>query len=822
MSVTVRQTGGFISLLMLTTVLGCSQLGTQLPRSFPFPARADDLRVGEFWATEPHNQGTDAHDLWVIRGEPYGDLSPEGRGGPPNTSKNCDSYAYGRPIYAIADGSVVRCWRNAPEAEFGYIHSGFYDKTIRAMGNYLTVQLTTGECVRYSHLQPGTIPEALCPYDDTFTPVDDFRVQIVAKNQRPFVRKGQRIGFLGNSGNACKPHLHIHVNRSGINKEVADTCNSTSPLAFDSLLVREVDRPDEPWERLRNQALPATVVAIAPNFSDQLSEIVRYGIPSGDFQHYADQISGSGYVTSWIDGFGYGDGSLINGIFHRGTGARQRTFWGLDDDRYQQAFEQLRDQGLNLAQLDSYRRGDEIVHAAIFREDAPEVTAYHNRTLDEHQELFDDLKADGWRPVSISPTWLGGRRRFAAFYNREGGAFISNSILDLGDFEESHADNQTQGYRLRYFNSHTDGDDKPWLSAIWRTGPAAETVTELGLTRAAFQAKYDKRRSQGSKLLFVTGYSTGLSDRYSGHWELAEEERIGRWYISAGGTDSWREINRSDYQVDQLAFCDFDGDGRTDVFRADGGRWHVSSGGTGPWQHINSSKLGVDALRFADFDGDGKCDVFTTFQGGWHVSYGATGHWEKINTSQATVDQIRLGDFNGDGRSDVFTTFGGGWNVSYGGTNKWQRINTSDTTVDRVRLGDLNKDGKTDVFAAFNGGWNMSSSGTARWERINNSNVTVDDLQLADLNGDGYADVFSVFNGGWHVSYAGRTKWRLFARSKASLKELRFGDFDGNGTTDVFRWSETMPSLQVDTTEAVACKTTPSFQVDTTKAVACQ
>ena len=46
-----------------------------------------------------------------------------------------------------------------------------------------------------------------------------------------------------------------------------------------------------------------------------------------------------------------------------------------------------------------------------------------------------------------------------------------------------------------------------------------------------------------------------------------------RWYVSDGGTGNWQEINTSGYRVDKLAFADFDGDGKTDVFRADGTKW---------------------------------------------------------------------------------------------------------------------------------------------------------------------------------------------------------------------------------------------------------
>src|ERR1700691_1586730 len=55
------------------------------------------------------------------------------------------------------------------------------------------------------------------------------------------------------------------------------------------------------------------------------------------------------------------------------------------------------------------------------------------------------------------------------------------------------------------------------------------------------------------------------------------------WVYSPCGRREWRYLNDSSIKLSGLAFGDFDGDGKTDVFSQEGSQWLVFSGGTGPW-----------------------------------------------------------------------------------------------------------------------------------------------------------------------------------------------------------------------------------------------
>ena len=80
----------------------------------------------------------------------------------------------------------------------------------------------------------------------------------------------------------------------------------------------------------------------------------------------------------------------------------------------------------------------------------------------------------------------------------------------------------------------------------------------------------------------------------------------GRWLVSDGGTSGFTQIGASGYNQSDLAFGDFNGDRKTDVFLANGADWYVSYGGTSAWAKINGSNYKLSDLAVGDFNGDGK------------------------------------------------------------------------------------------------------------------------------------------------------------------------------------------------------------------------
>jgi murein DD-endopeptidase MepM/ murein hydrolase activator NlpD len=99
--------------------------------------------------------------------------------------------AYGQPVYAPCDGTVIAVRDGLPDQVPGTVVPQ------PAEGNEVVIDTGT-ERVRLCHLRPGTVR--------------------VAKGQP--VRAGDLLGAVGNSGNSSEPHLHIEASRDGLGVEL--------------------------------------------------------------------------------------------------------------------------------------------------------------------------------------------------------------------------------------------------------------------------------------------------------------------------------------------------------------------------------------------------------------------------------------------------------------------------------------------------------------------------------------------------------------------------------------------------------------------------
>ncbi len=297
----------------------------------------------------------------------------------------------------------------------------------------------------------------------------------------------------------------------------------------------------------------------------------------------------------------------------------------------------------------------------------------------------------------------------------------------------------------------------------------------------------------------------------------------GQFRYSPSGTGGWIYLSPTPSPtvtppwspVSDLRFGDFDGDNRTDVFRAYGSQWQFSSGGLGSWQNLATDSLPLTDLRFSDPYGDARdnfktnpyadrrTDIFSvSFIGGtnqWRFSAGGAGSWQNLSADPLPLTDLRFGDFNGDGITDVFSLISMGgtnqWRYSPSGTGAWINLASDPTPLHDLRFGDFDGDGRTDVFSvvpidgAFQ--WRFSPGGTGAWVNLATDSTPLHDLRFGDFDGDGRTDVFSLLSIGgtyqWRYSSGGTGAWQNLASDPASLHELRFGDFDGDNRTDVFR-----------------------------------
>jgi hypothetical protein len=98
-----------------------------------------------------------------------------------------DWIGYGAEITAVAPGTVVEVVRDLPNVTPGKNPEGLTIAQIA--GNRVIIDMGSGHYAMYAHLAPGSVQLHVGDY----------------------VRQGQKLGLLGNTGNSSAPHLHFQV-----------------------------------------------------------------------------------------------------------------------------------------------------------------------------------------------------------------------------------------------------------------------------------------------------------------------------------------------------------------------------------------------------------------------------------------------------------------------------------------------------------------------------------------------------------------------------------------------------------------------------------
>lgn len=128
------------------------------------------------------------------------------------------------------------------------------------------------------------------------------------------------------------------------------------------------------------------------------------------------------------------------------------------------------------------------------------------------------------------------------------------------------------------------------------------------------------------------------------------------------GTDSWQEINLSDYGGGDVDIYDMDGDGDLDILTTKGWIECPQDAFVQDWKFHSINNLGGETVKAGDLDNDGKADILSADSA--HVQ--GKLYWLKMTTSlfdpvweKREIDpvcgthKLQIADFNRDGHADI-------------------------------------------------------------------------------------------------------------------------------------------------------------------------
>ena len=155
------------------------------------------VRGGRWFVTNGYSNDADhrrfvtvSGDLFIPQrfGADFLRLGEDGNNATPERPlRNECFHSYGEPLYAVADGEVVRVKRDLDDNGAGADPGPLAWSALP--GNHVVLRLDEGVFALYAHLQGTSVA--------------------VEEGQR--LERGDFIGRIGNSGNVSAPHLHFHM-----------------------------------------------------------------------------------------------------------------------------------------------------------------------------------------------------------------------------------------------------------------------------------------------------------------------------------------------------------------------------------------------------------------------------------------------------------------------------------------------------------------------------------------------------------------------------------------------------------------------------------
>lgn len=445
-------------------------------KSFSLPFRAYDLRSDEVWeSASTHGGGSQvfAYDMGV-QGYDDGKWSSllPGKSG----NANSDYRIWGKPIYAMADGVVIRFDNNVVN------NPKPGEKAAGGGGNHFLIR--HGDYIAlYAHMQKGSLNDDL---------LKDGAV----------VKEGDFLGLAGNSGNSTGPHLHIHVL-----KETDPETGYFRPLIFNTgYTIEKTGFPNlstnANWVKLNNLAIPG----------------------------YEGKRS---FIWPGNDKPQFGNTKTFTGVWRAGTD--KHYLWsGVDKTGIVSKNNSLKNEGLRLVDLDVTNQGGSIKYSGAWRAGSGKTFLQPGTSWAAFTQEWDNLSKDGYRLIDLEVYTDDGQTKFAGVYGEGTDGYYLYAGMTQAEFNAKWSELNGKNQRLVDIEVYKDGGSVKY-AGVWRSGSDAYALYHYN-SWSAFTDKWKEMNAQGLRLVDMSILTDGGNTYYSGVYRAGS----GGYYLWQSNWNSFK------------------------------------------------------------------------------------------------------------------------------------------------------------------------------------------------------------------------------------------------------------------------------------------
>lgn len=419
---------------------------------------------------------------------------------------NSDYYIYGKPVYAVSDGAIVNCWRNAPQnprpfsseldnpydgmplSEQTWLHPDTRAGKVFGSGNFIMVREANGNFVHYAHAQPGSIPKKLCPHNDVYlSPATWDADSAVPPAQQVKVKRGDFLFKVGNAGTSSAPH--IHLDRTQPNKATSVMLLFRNGLA-NPLTSFYGNLKNAEWTSFAGQQIPPGPGLVWPP-RRKGGVWSWHGMTAKTWGDYFKHMADSGYQMTWIDGYSVGGTPYFNTIWRTAT-APWYGYALLNGADYQAKFNQHTADGFALVHVDSVLAGGQPRYDAVFvKGPSMDFIARHGQNNAAFNATFQDVTGKGYSSVNASVISVSGQLQYTTLYRKQNlGGWVLLPGIAKADYQKVYNDNAALGRYPYYVNAFKHGNGV-FYSVVFSQKPTGPRKDRHGMSPSAYQSEFN-------------------------------------------------------------------------------------------------------------------------------------------------------------------------------------------------------------------------------------------------------------------------------------------------------------------------------------------